>query len=48
MIALGLLAVGRGEMSSGVIKKALSENDRELAGATVAACGLTLKSVRYD
>lgn len=47
-IAGTLLAVGRTELDSSVIHKAISGGDRNLAAATAPACGLTLLSVRYD
>ena len=47
-IAGTLLAVGRGEMNAELIKRAIIEGDRSLAGATAPACGLTLVSVRYE
>jgi len=43
-----LLAVGRGELDGPIIKQAIDEGDRSLAGATAPACGLTLVSVRYE
>lgn len=47
-IAGTLLAVGRGEMDSEHVKRAITAGDRSLAGATAPACGLTLTSVRYE
>ena len=47
-IAGTLMAVGRGEMDSALVKRAISEGDRSLVGATAPACGLTLLSVRYE
>jgi len=43
-----LLEVGRGERDSDTIQAALSIGDRNMAGATAAACGLTLIKVDYD
>jgi len=43
-----LMAVGRGEIDGETVARALIEGDRNLAGPTAPACGLTLKSVRYD
>jgi tRNA pseudouridine38-40 synthase len=47
-IAGTLLAVGRGELDSGLIGRAISGGDRSLVGSTAPAHGLTLVSVRYD
>ncbi len=47
-IAGTLMAVGRGEMDRELVKRAISEGDRSLVGATAPACGLTLLSVRYE
>ena len=47
-IAGTLLAVGRGEISEEVVARAISDGEREAAGATAPAHGLTLKSVKYD
>jgi tRNA pseudouridine38-40 synthase len=47
-IAGTLLAVGRGELDESTIKRAIAEGDRNLAGATAPAHGLTLRSVQYD
>ena len=47
-IAGTLMAVGRGEMDSELVMRAINEGDRSLAGATAPACGLTLLSVRYE
>jgi tRNA pseudouridine38-40 synthase len=47
-IAGTLLAVGRDEMDSKVVERAINDGDRSLAGATAPACGLTLLSVRYE
>ena len=43
-----LLAVGRGEMTSEQVLRAIETGERSLAGATAAAHGLTLLKVRYD
>lgn len=43
-----LLSVGRGEIDAGTVRRAIEEGDRNLAGATAPACGLTLLRVRYD
>ncbi len=43
-----LLAAGRGEISCESIAQAIKDGDRGKAGATAAAHGLTLKSVKYD
>jgi tRNA pseudouridine38-40 synthase len=47
-IAGTLLAVGRGEMDETRIRQALTSGERNLAGATAPACGLTLIHVHYD
>jgi tRNA pseudouridine38-40 synthase len=47
-IAGTLLAVGRGEMETETISSAIESGDRELAGATAPAHGLTLVRVHYD
>jgi tRNA pseudouridine38-40 synthase len=47
-IAGTLMAVGRGEMDSELVMRAINEGDRSLVGATAPACGLTLLSVRYE
>ncbi len=47
-IAGTLLAVGRNEMDATLVRKAIVQGDRSLAGATAPAHGLTLVSVRYD
>ncbi len=47
-IAGTLLAAGRGEIDGATIARAIREGERELAGATAPAHGLTLKSVKYD
>jgi tRNA pseudouridine38-40 synthase len=46
-IAGTLMAVGRGELSSELVLRAINEGERSLVGATAPACGLTLVSVRY-
>src|SRR5215470_7753333 len=43
-----LLAAGRGELDEHAIKRAIGEGDRNLAGATAPAHGLTLRNVQYD
>ena len=43
-----LLEVGRGEMDSDTIQTAIRTGNRELAGVTAAARGLTLLRVDYD
>ena len=43
-----LLAVARGEIEEQTIARAISQGDRNLAGATAPALGLTLRSVEYD
>jgi tRNA pseudouridine38-40 synthase len=43
-----LLAVGRGEMEADTLKRAIREGNRNLAGPTAPACGLTLLKVQYD
>lgn len=47
-IAGTLMAVGRGEMDSQLVARAINEGDRSLVAATAPACGLTLLSVRYE
>jgi tRNA pseudouridine38-40 synthase len=47
-IAGTLLAVGRGEMDSQLVERAMKEGDRSLVGATAPSQGLTLVSVRYE
>lgn len=42
-----LLAVGRGEIEADTISRAIREGDRNLAGPTAPACGLTLLRVEY-
>jgi tRNA pseudouridine38-40 synthase len=43
-----LLAVGRGEIDEAAVTRALDTGNRDLAGATAPAHGLTLISVQYD
>lgn len=43
-----LLGVGRGEIATETVRRAIEEGDRNLAGPTAPACGLTLQSVQYD
>lgn len=43
-----LLAVGRGEMDLASIRQAIESGARPPAIVTTPACGLTLRSVRYD
>jgi tRNA pseudouridine38-40 synthase len=43
-----MLEVGRGEKDSDTIQTAIVTRDRNLAGATAPANGLTLKEVRYE
>jgi tRNA pseudouridine38-40 synthase len=43
-----LLAAGRGEIAAETINRAIKDGDRNLVGATAAACGLTLLRVHYD
>jgi tRNA pseudouridine38-40 synthase len=47
-IAGTLLAAGRGEMDEVRVERAINAGERELAGATAPACGLTLLHVQYD
>ena len=47
-IAGTLLAVGRGEINSQLVERAINEGDRSLVAATAPACGLTLMSVQYE
>ena len=47
-IAGTLMAVGRGEMDTQIVARAINEGDRSLVAATAPACGLTLLSVRYE
>jgi tRNA pseudouridine38-40 synthase len=43
-----LLGMGRGEIDEATVARAIQHGDRNLAGPTAPAHGLTLKSVRYD
>lgn len=43
-----LLAAGRDEIQVETVTRAIEEGNRDLAGATAPACGLTLLRVRYD
>lgn len=43
-----LLAAARGEIEAEQIGRAIDKGDRNLAGATAPAHGLTLRSVQYD
>jgi tRNA pseudouridine38-40 synthase len=43
-----LLAAGRGELEVDAVGRAIREGDRNLAGPTAPACGLTLLRVQYD
>jgi tRNA pseudouridine38-40 synthase len=43
-----LLAVGRGEIEFDTVRRAIAEGNRDLAGPTAPACGLTLLRVQYD
>lgn len=43
-----LLAAARREIDEAMISRALREGKRDLVGATAAAHGLTLRSVKYD
>jgi tRNA pseudouridine38-40 synthase len=47
-IAGTLLAVGRREIDSSSVLNAIETGNRNLAGATAPACGLTLLRVRYE
>lgn len=47
-IAGTLIAVGCGDIDGDVISRAIETGDRDLAGATAPARGLTLVSVQYD
>jgi tRNA pseudouridine38-40 synthase len=47
-IAGTLLAVARGEIDEETLKRAIQYGDRDLAGTTAPAKGLTLKSVQYE
>jgi tRNA pseudouridine38-40 synthase len=43
-----LVAVGRGEIATETVARAIREGDRNLVGPTAPACGLTLQRVQYD
>jgi len=43
-----LLAVGRHEIEAAIVRQAIAEGDRSLAGPTAPAHGLTLMSVQYE
>jgi tRNA pseudouridine38-40 synthase len=43
-----LLGVGRGEITTETVERAIREGDRNLVGPTAPACGLTLQKVQYD
>ena len=43
-----LLEVGRGEKDIDTIQTAIADGDRDLAGITASACGLTLFKVEYE
>ncbi len=43
-----LLAVARGEIDEALVARALTAGDRDLAGATAPAHGLTLMQVQYE
>ena len=47
-IAGTLMAIGRGELSSDAVEKAIAAGVRPAVAATAPACGLTLLSVRYS
>lgn len=47
-IAGTLMAIGRGELASDVVRKAIDAGTRPTVAATAPACGLTLLSVRYS
>jgi tRNA pseudouridine38-40 synthase len=47
-IAGTLMSVGRGELDTELVRRAINEGDRSLVGPTAPACGLTLMSVRYE
>jgi tRNA pseudouridine38-40 synthase len=47
-IAGTLVEVGRGRLDEAQVARAIVSCERELAGATAPACGLTLMHVRYD
>jgi tRNA pseudouridine38-40 synthase len=43
-----LLAVGRGEIDEATVERAIKHGQRNLAGSTAPAHGLTLKTVQYE
>ena len=43
-----LMAVGRAEMDEKLVRRAITEGERNLVAATAPACGLTLMSVKYE
>jgi tRNA pseudouridine38-40 synthase len=43
-----LLSIGRGELNSDAVQKAIAAGVRPTVAATAPACGLTLLSVRYS
>ena len=43
-----LLAVGRDEIATETVARAIREGNRKLVGPTAPACGLTLQRVQYD
>ena len=43
-----LLSIGRGELNSDAVQKAIAAGARPTVAATAPACGLTLLSVRYS
>ncbi|MFN2406635.1 MAG: tRNA pseudouridine(38-40) synthase TruA [Pyrinomonadaceae bacterium] len=47
-IAGTLMAIGRGELNSDAVQKAIEAGVRPTVAATAPACGLTLLSVRYS
>ena len=47
-IAGTLMAIGRGELESDAVQKAIDAGARPKVAATAPACGLTLLSVRYS
>lgn len=47
-IAGTLMAAGRGEIEPSEVERAINEGDKSVVAATAPACGLTLRSVRYE
>jgi len=47
-IAGALLAVGRGEIDSEIVRESIETGERSRMATTAPACGLTLRSVRYE